>query len=429
MPILQPVYRIAIQVVQTVGGCMYHCKIVGSILLFLLLGKASLVAQTGDEITVLDDVNSVREVLWSVQDQFAGMGPPSEQIYVHPDSTVYSVEWTSMPKKLKRRMHATMVYDYPVYELLLITDPITRETVFYNSRNIEIYRLSAPEDDYDLYAWMITKFNVSSHLGIDEWHRWIFDYAHTGVSLQMVPSSLHTDFMDELAYQNSQQQLLQSMSIAPMSMMMASMSSGPELQMDIESLSNGTVEVLVEWESTINSDTLEIFKASDLIAWNWQFAVTNISTSGSTNYIWVDTDTNQTEQFYVTGTDYDEDNDLISSARERYLFLTREDLFDTDGDGLGDGWEMGYGFLSLSTAGTNGALGDVDNDGFSNLEEQLNDTNPKSADSNSITGTVTTIRYYYDEDDRLTDFFVGSEVAQKTILTAAHNISEEVSAK
>ncbi|MEE9369538.1 MAG: hypothetical protein V3V05_11850 [Pontiella sp.] len=408
---------------------MYHCKIVGSILLFLLLGTASLVAQTNDiEAAVLDDVYSVQDVLFRVQKQFVGL-LPSDQIYSHDDKTVYAVEWLGMPEKLKRRMHATMVYGFPIYELRLITDPISRDTIFHNSRNIEVYRISQSADSYDPYAWWKNKIDGFSYSEIDEWNLWVFDYAHTGVSIQMVPVSLHTAFMEELAYQESQEQLMQSMSVAPMSMMMASMSTGPELQMGIDSLSNGTVEVRVEWESTIDSGTLEIFRASDLIAWDWQFAITNISTSGSTNYTWVDTDTNQTEQFYVTGTDYDEDNDLISSARERYLFLTREDLFDTDGDGLGGGWEMGYGFLPLSTVGTNGALGDVDNDGYSNLEEQLKDTNPKSPDSNSTTGTVATIRYYYDEDDRLTDFFVGSETAQKTILTASHNISEEVSAK
>ena len=91
--------------------------------------------------------------------------------------------------------------------------------------------------------------------------------------------------------------------------------------------------------------------------------------------------------------------------------------------------KRGYTLLPLSILGINGALGDADNDGFSNLEEQLNDTDPGSVNSGGNTGTVATIRYYYDEDDRLTDFYSDSEVAQKTILTASHNISEEVSAK
>jgi len=103
--------------------------------------------------------------------------------------------------------------------------------------------------------------------------------------------------------------------------------------------------------------------------------------------------------------------------------------FDTDGDGLGDGWEIGYGFDPLSTTGTNGALGNADDDDYSNLEEQLLETDPLISDSGGATGTVATIRYYYDEDDRLTDFYSGAEVVQKTILTVSHNISEEVSAK
>ena len=111
------------------------------------------------------------------------------------------------------------------------------------------------------------------------------------------------------------------------------------------------------------------------------------------------------------------------------MHKTREDLFSTDGDGLGDGWEIGYGFDPFSTAGNNGALGDADGDGFGNLEEQLNGTDPLDPNGNSTTGTVATIRYYYDEDDRLTDFYSGAEVAQKTILTVSHNSSEEVSSK
>ena len=98
---------------------------------------------------------------------------------------------------------------------------------------------------------------------------------------------------------------------------------------------------------------------------------------------------------------------------------------DTSGDGLLDGWLVQYGFNPLAL----NSLGDSDHDGYSNLEEQEEGTDPTQANSSGNTGTVATIRYYYDEDDRMTDFFCGSEVAQKTILSTANNISEEVSAK
>jgi len=202
------------------------------------------------------------------------------------------------------------------------------------------------------------------------------------------------------------------------------------LQMGIGKSGAGTVEVEVDWPAGF-SDTLEIYSTTNLVSDDWQFAYTNIITFGATNFVWVDTgSTNRSQRFYITGNaDLDEDFDGLASARELYLYKTRSDLFDTDGDGLGDGWEMGYGFLPLSMVGTNGALGDADNDGYGNLEEQLLGMNPLLPDSGGATGTVATIRYYYDEDDRMTDFFCGAEVAQKTILTVSHNIAEEVSAK
>ncbi len=408
---------------------MCYYKVVGSILLIFSLGNASLVVQAGEaQATVLIDAYSIQDVLFRVQDQFVAL-LPSDKIYQHHDKTLYAVEWEDMSKKLKKRMHATMIHGFPIYELRLITDPISRDTIFYNSRDMEVYRISQPADSYDPYAWWKNKLDVSSYSEIDEWNLWIFDYAHTGVSIQMIPASLQADFMEELAYQESQEQLMQSVELAfaPISMMM-SMESEPELQISISSLSNGTVEILVEWLGSLDSDSLDLFHATDLVAANWQLE-TNFPTASSTNFYFSDQDTNQTSRFYVTGTDYDGDLDGLTSARERYLYKTREDLFSTDGDGLGDGWELGYGFDPFSTTGTNGALGDADNDGYGNLEEQLNDTGPHDPDGNSITGTVATIRYYYDEDDRLTDFYSGAEVAQKTILTAAHNISEEVSAK
>jgi glycosidase len=67
---------------------------------------------------------------------------------------------------------------------------------------------------------------------------------------------------------------------------------------------------------------------------------------------------------------------------------------DTDGDGLADGWEVANGLDPLdngtdkfSTAASNdgeisnGADGDIDGDGFTNLTEQTNGTNPRQADT------------------------------------------------
>jgi subtilisin family serine protease len=55
--------------------------------------------------------------------------------------------------------------------------------------------------------------------------------------------------------------------------------------------------------------------------------------------------------------------------------------WDTDDDGLPDGWEVLHSLNPLSALGTNGAMGDPDGDGLTNLEEYENDTDPRNADT------------------------------------------------
>jgi hypothetical protein len=60
---------------------------------------------------------------------------------------------------------------------------------------------------------------------------------------------------------------------------------------------------------------------------------------------------------------------------------TRNCFSDSDGDGLPDDWELANGLNPLSASGDNGANGDPDHDGFTNLQEFLAGTNPRDAQS------------------------------------------------
>ncbi|MDB3879435.1 hypothetical protein N9295_01120, partial [bacterium] len=64
----------------------------------------------------------------------------------------------------------------------------------------------------------------------------------------------------------------------------------------------------------------------------------------------------------------DQDGDGLTYGLE-YLINTAATDWDSDNDGLPDGWEWKYGLDPLSSTGGDGAVGDPDGDGMSNLQE------------------------------------------------------------
>ena len=78
----------------------------------------------------------------------------------------------------------------------------------------------------------------------------------------------------------------------------------------------------------------------------------------------------------------DTDGDGLSDGEEATAG-TSPLYVDTDRDGLPDDWELSHGLDPLSTNGVNGATGDLDGDGLSNLGEYLNGTDPSDMDGDT----------------------------------------------
>ena len=76
----------------------------------------------------------------------------------------------------------------------------------------------------------------------------------------------------------------------------------------------------------------------------------------------------------------DTDGDGLGDGEEVSLG-TNPSAPDTDCDGLADAWEVGNGLDPLSASGGDGADGDPDGDGLTNLQEQSLGGNPQNADT------------------------------------------------
>ena len=95
--------------------------------------------------------------------------------------------------------------------------------------------------------------------------------------------------------------------------------------------------------------------------------------------------------------DANPDDDDLTSEEELLVTHTDPLEWDTDGDGLSDGWEHHNGLDPNDPFGDNGADGDPDHDGLLNSEERVKSTKPNDADS---------------DNDGITD---GSEINQGTL--------------
>ena len=76
----------------------------------------------------------------------------------------------------------------------------------------------------------------------------------------------------------------------------------------------------------------------------------------------------------------DTDGDGMTDKRETDANYDPLDS-DMDRDGMSDGWENDHGLDPQDSTGDDGADGDPDNDGLSNIDEYLNGTNPNLPDS------------------------------------------------
>ncbi len=145
-------------------------------------------------------------------------------------------------------------------------------------------------------------------------------------------------------------------------------------------VANQEVGFALQWDtdylSSLNSQYIDLFMATNLISNDWLY-LDDYYLSSSTNYYELVLGSNDfsgdarisftnalstsTHAFFVFGLDIDGDNDYLTDAYEKYVTKTSQTSFDTDRDGLKDGYE--------ENKGTNPHFADSDGDGLLDGEE------------------------------------------------------------
>lgn len=348
------------------------------------------------ESSTITSVYGLETLFVDQQRAFLPIAPPSEEVYLHPYGRVLPVDWKEFPKEFARQMVAEMdANGFPIYRITIYEDPATRETVFLNAYGTEVYRLP-PEKDYNPYAWQVDTFRITTTAELDSWYQWIYDPAHIAAEFLLIPETFHADYEATLQELATRELLLE-----PISMMMSLPAVVTNLQLAIGNTGNETVEVEVGWPVEF-TNRLEIYVASDLIAGDWQLALTNINTVGSSSYVWEDTDTNLTKRMYAAGNaDVDSDGDGIPDAREKYIFKTNPNLADTDGDGVDDGDEIANGTDPLQP--------DSDGDGLHDGIEDALATSVLANGSGGVLIVVPGTGWYHAIDPDLELVYLGGE--------------------
>lgn len=137
-------------------------------------------------------------------------------------------------------------------------------------------------------------------------------------------------------------------------------------------MTNTTVSLAIHTPWNVTNGVYDLFYTTNLAppsTWAWLLRCapgqTNLTVTGLTG----------PQGFFILGLTNDTDGDGLSDAYEKLVSHTNPNLYSTDGTGMSDGWGIQYfGHIGVDPNA------DPDGDGWSNLQEYQNGTNPNVAD-------------------------------------------------
>ncbi len=271
------------------------------------------------------DIYGLEQFFIDQQDIYLPIIPPDPDMILHQPASpnVLPFKWENFPAEFSGNLEVSYANSAPVYEVTILEDFNTRETVFLNAKGEKLFALP-PLSSYDPFSYLRTIF-ASLYDGrynagqISYWQRF-YDPARIQIKVKLLPNEYVEPYLyvSALIENTAQRDLLSRKGrIGKLR--------SPEAETNIvfESVSrtNGGIRMAIGYPNTF-TNRLDVFTCNDLLQYVWTFAKKELSTTGTNEIAWVDT------------------NYWIASGPPIHLYAAGNADKDTDGDGYSDAREI-----------------------------------------------------------------------------------------
>ena len=280
-----------------------------------------------------------------------------------------------------------------VYRVFVGEDPYTRYRVIFNASG-QLLWAQPPPDGYNPWRHLPANrfWALESDSAEAETARAIYDPSRVWCEYLLLPIDSVPSYASAWAYVITTNQIA-TLSATASSMSMASMSAmnapaSNDFVFTDFTFTNGIADMEIHLPGT-NGFRVDIFYTAPLTNFPWSLATTTPTNFG---YFRIQFACSASNLFFRAGNaDVDNDGDGLPDDRETLMYGTDPTKWDTDGDGLSDGYEIANGLNPLKR--------DTDGDGTDDDEFVL---------AGGGVASTASIRYYYDGDDRLIGTYAGS---------------------
>ncbi len=345
--------------------------------------------------------------------------PPSEEFILTQDETLLPFAWDSFPHDFRQGLRANPRDALWGYSVVVREDPATHDLVFSDADGADVFRLPPPPgyDPLDvLTPALLARRETLADAALAEFDR-AYRADRIRLKVRLLPDTLIPAYCEaERRLEAEQKEAAKT--ATPDLMLMRTLAPG-EFGFEQLSASSAGVELSVRMPASF-SGSLDIYSIENLMTFPWTLE-TNLTASAGASVGLSLAASGPTRFYHAADAGVDSDGDSLPDARETRLVGTDPTEPDTDGDSLPDGWEALYGLHPAAYSATE-LLSDSDGDGFGAAEEYLRGTSPLAGDEPAPTGTVSTVRYYYDDDDRLLATFLGSSGLSRETRSSSHNL-------